>query len=828
NLPQLRYEMIVKRVQGGYDKNLIFLDYLEQKVKYNLVHLFLAYCIKSNQKQMNVITTNFDYLIERALINILSEEEKQWITPIITKSDYAKYQNRLDLQDKYPVFKIHGSKRNIITNEDILDSLVTTISSLGKNREAGETFAIETFKKPLINAILSNTSLFIMGYSGNDDFDITPLLNEFSELNSIIWIEHSNGAELDDIVIFEIDENFMKTLDSNEEDNLRLSFLTDLKKKHGYDIFYIKAHTLTFVKKVLWNLFHSDIKIPLLSVDGFINQNKLGFEEFIEPHYKNFDISLKYTTAVKIYYDLSLYDDVVRVAEKGLTIVEEETEKRSNLLNHLGLIALSRGELDKALDYFMRALKIDELINYEGGIANKLNSIGMIYRRRNQFEQALSYYKRALKIFENLGNKKGLMFTYNNIGAIQTELKQPELALEYLEKSLKLSEEIGDLTRKATRLSNIAYLYSEHFNDIEKANNFIKEALKIQIEIGNYASQAISYNNLANNYEKQGNREESLKYYLKGLDIALELNDVVRLSQIYPNIAEIYSSDAKYDEAIKYIKKGIECDKQIGNRINLSNKIFRLGTYYHDAKDFTSAKAAYANSIEIAKESKNAEDMNEAAYHLAGILFDEEDYEGAIKYYSLGLDCAKELQIERDILIYYKNLGYAYERLKQFENAIYYYTQALEICQEENNDEEIIELKENVAWCYQILEDFENAIKIFEETLKFIEQSSLSNDISLMNRTLESIITTCILGDFIEKGENYAYKRLKIGEDVENNEILAYTYGNLAILSSKKGEYQKAINFSTKAIKFAQKVNNGDLIQTHEENIQMFKKQIEN
>ena len=69
---------------------------------------------------------------------------------------------------------------------------------------------------------------------------------------------------------------------------------------------------------------------------------------------------------------------------------------------------------------------------------------------------------------------------------------------------------------------------------------------------------------------------------------------------------------------------------------------------------------------------------------------------------------------------------------------------------------------------------------------------------------------------------------MKIGEEVKNNETLAYTYGNLAILNSKKGEYQKAIGFSNKAIEFAQKFNDAEFIQTHEENIQIFKKRIEN
>jgi tetratricopeptide (TPR) repeat protein len=824
NLPQLRYEMVVERVQK-LDENLFFLDYLEQKTKFNLIHLFLAHCIKNNQKQMSVITTNFDYLIERALINILGEEEKRLIVPIITKSDYEKYQKRTDFQDRYPIFKIHGSKRNIITNDETTGSLVTTISSLGKNRESGETFALEAFKKPLINAILSNTSLFIMGYSGSDDFDITPLLNEFSELESITWVEHGSGTELNEMKIIEITKNFMEILDSNEYDNSVLSFLADLKKKHGYNIFYIKAHTLAFVQKVLWNLFHSDISIPLLN--DLDDHNGITFEDFIRPYYNKIDFSANYTIAVKIYYDLSLYDDVVRVAEKGLTIYKEASVKKSNLLNHLGIISMVRGDLDKALDLCSKALETDELINYEQGIANKLNSIGMIFRRRSQFEKALSYYERSMKIYDKLGDRNGLMFIYNNIGSLQSEMKQPKLALEYFEKSLKISEEIGDLTRKATRLNNIAFIYSDEFGDFEKAISLIKEALKIEKEIGEYGAQALSYSNLATNYSKQGNKQESLKCYLEGLKIALDLNDVVRLTQIYPNIAEIYSEDGNNKEAIKYIKKGIECDKKIGDNLKLSNKFYRLGYFYDNEKDFIAAKEAYTQSIENAKLSENYKDMNEAAYNIAEILFDEEDYEGAIKHYSIGLECAKKLQIEKDIKVYYRNLGDTYNMSKQYENAIQNYKQVLKFYEAENNEEKIIELKESIGWCYQNLENYDIAVSLYEETLGIIERSSLSSVKSMIDNTLTVLTTICILGNIIEKGEKYAYLRLKIGEEANNHETLAYTYGNLAILNDKKGEYYNAIRFSYKAIEFAQKFNDQEFINTQEKNIQIFKKRIE-
>ncbi|MFX1277560.1 MAG: hypothetical protein ACFFAT_21285, partial [Promethearchaeota archaeon] len=70
NLESLRYEAIVEIVEKIIDKNLAFLDFLELKTEPNIIHYFLANNILIEN---HVITTNFDYLIERALMNVIPE-----------------------------------------------------------------------------------------------------------------------------------------------------------------------------------------------------------------------------------------------------------------------------------------------------------------------------------------------------------------------------------------------------------------------------------------------------------------------------------------------------------------------------------------------------------------------------------------------------------------------------------------------------------------------------------------------------------------------------------------------------------------------------------
>lgn len=132
SLNLLRYELVVEKIQNIFDESLKFMDYLELVSIPNFIHFYLANLIS---KGHYVITTNFDYLIEHALLNILPENKHFNIYPIITKEDFLSFQEPIKLieSEKYPIFKIHGSKRNIITGELTKESLITTISALGEN-----------------------------------------------------------------------------------------------------------------------------------------------------------------------------------------------------------------------------------------------------------------------------------------------------------------------------------------------------------------------------------------------------------------------------------------------------------------------------------------------------------------------------------------------------------------------------------------------------------------------------------------------------------------------------------------------------------------------
>ncbi len=189
SLHTLRYELLVEGLEKIIDTDLKFLDYLDIIKEPNAIHQFLAFSIDHGH---HVFTTNFDALIEIALIDTLPPERRHGVAVVITRDDYLRcvHPNEGMKSGTRLLFKLHGAKRNHVTGQNTKDSLITTTSALGKNKEGGTSFAIEAFKKPAINCAVQGRILVVMGYSGHDDFDIGPALLELQGVKRVIWIDH--------------------------------------------------------------------------------------------------------------------------------------------------------------------------------------------------------------------------------------------------------------------------------------------------------------------------------------------------------------------------------------------------------------------------------------------------------------------------------------------------------------------------------------------------------------------------------------------------------------------------------------------------------------
>jgi hypothetical protein len=207
-----------------------------------------------------VMTTNFDNLIEYALLQLGVPKNK--IIPVITKKDFIKYSdpNKLVQKGFYPIYKIHGSAKNIITEKSTQKSLKTTIKAISRGKVGESIFQLEPYKHLVFENISRGRKLIIMGYSGSDDFDIMPAIQLLRDIKSIMWIDHTDSKELK---IVKIDREY------SEDDHIALFFCEMLPgivlPEEKFPYYRVKIKTSALAKKRLDQLVH--LNMPPFSKD---------------------------------------------------------------------------------------------------------------------------------------------------------------------------------------------------------------------------------------------------------------------------------------------------------------------------------------------------------------------------------------------------------------------------------------------------------------------------------------------------------------------------------------------------------------------------------
>ncbi len=156
----------------------------------------------------------------------------------------------------------------------------------------------------------------------------------------------------------------------------------------------------------------------------------------------------------RISYLEGTYHEAVNSFINALSIYEivGHIEGIAECYNMIGSAYWQLEELNSALTHFLKAVKLLENED-EKKIGKFLGNIGLIYRAKNDFKKALKYYQRSLKINRRYNYKLDAAIDLQNIGVLYQKMGDIHTALKYLKASNELSVLIND---------QIGVLYTNH------------------------------------------------------------------------------------------------------------------------------------------------------------------------------------------------------------------------------------------------------------------------------------------------------------------------------------------------------------------------------
>lgn len=262
---------------------------------------------------------------------------------------------------------------------------------------------------------------------------------------------------------------------------------------------------------------------------------------------------------------------------------------KASSFGNMGSIYRNQGNYPRALECFIKAIKISEELNDHEEIARHLGNTGLIYADQKEYKKALEYYFKALKIDEKSPSKVGLSFRLNNIGIIYFEMKNYPQALVYYIKGLKISEELNDKRKIARNLGNIGNIYSAD-GHYDIAFNYYTKALSINEEIKSKNGITIQLGNIGALLIKQNKYKEAEAYLLKALDIDTTIAYMKHAEDTYKNLHELYTAKKDFKNAFVYYKKYISVRDSLFNTDQI-NEITRQEMNYEFEKKEAITKA---------------------------------------------------------------------------------------------------------------------------------------------------------------------------------------------------------------------------------------------
>lgn len=245
------------------------------------------------------------------------------------------------------------------------------------------------------------------------------------------------------------------------------------------------------------------------------------------------------------------YDSLIT----ALSHSKEDTHKVVLLLK-LNML-FQNNKTDSAFFYSEQALALSEKLHFKRGIANSMNDIGLVHSYRGDLSKALDYYLKSLNIAEEAGEINFASIISSNIGVIYFSNGDIALALKYLEKSLDLIRNSGELQTISKTMNNLGALYYKQGN-MEKALHNYKESLHLKEKLKDTTGIGYSYNNIAFIFDKKGDKKNALKYYLMSLVIRRKIGDKMNESAVMNNIGSVYLEENKFDSALYYFQRSME------------------------------------------------------------------------------------------------------------------------------------------------------------------------------------------------------------------------------------------------------------------------------
>lgn len=218
---------------------------------------------------------------------------------------------------------------------------------------------------------------------------------------------------------------------------------------------------------------------------------------------------------------------------------------------YAGRVLAARGNREKSMLAYMDAERsakqgkddaLKGLIEYY---------IGNLYLEQIMTDEAISRYKEAVLSFNKAGKYKNEIIAYDKIGISLITKQEIDSSFYYYNKSLELAKMHNDSVEEAFIMRNMGFSLNK-IGEHEKARTYFRKAKNF---FNNTEDKAKCDLNTAYSFYDEQNKDSTLFYIQKSLDIVKDQDSYSLKMIIYQLLAGMEEKDNNYQKALSNYKE---------------------------------------------------------------------------------------------------------------------------------------------------------------------------------------------------------------------------------------------------------------------------------
>ncbi len=233
-----------------------------------------------------------------------------------------------------------------------------------------------------------------------------------------------------------------------------------------------------------------------------------------------------------------------------------------NMANHY----LALHELDSALAFSKKAMRVYKPGICDNEYAECLNTISVICQRTGRFYEALTAQKECYEYDIKSGDPESMSSSTNNLACLYLATNQFSAARNFILKSIEIEQHLNHEDRMAIRYGSASEIYL-NLDSLDKALQFAQMAYQLDKKGGRTEKMAIRLSELASVYIKMNKLKEAHNAIGKALPILQQYDNIHSEAICHNQLGDIYLMEKKNAMAANQYREATGLAKRIGNRL---------------------------------------------------------------------------------------------------------------------------------------------------------------------------------------------------------------------------------------------------------------------